>query len=479
MPTPDQALSFHRVSRFRYELSGLRTGSVRDQILRAHLLIERLLDDKELSDAPLLVIGGGAAGVAAALTASRRGRDVTLIEKQANTFKAQRQVATRWLSPTEFDWPQPHWRCGDMAWAGSNYPLPYKANWANQLAAQWMTLWASVVGPGAPPMPAGCGQIEEYFGVDARGTSINIAETSVGIQVTPWPQYGQAGRSYCAAVSCVGFSGEETSVPSSAGRLDGPQFWSTDTLATPRLGVTAPSRGPIRALVSGGGDGAQQDFLRILTGEFGEALFVSLGLDRLRLDLTPVLLAEDAARRAHAWAAPGTKPIEAYRRWHEAYEALADEVWRSWSATRSRPTQLALLNPAVHVTWLVSGETPGYAYGLNRLLAILVARLHALHGSRPRSLSLSTGLAPTGNEVCLNGFKLEQVVPKGQPHTCGQGCYGIEHEVIVCAAPPRVAPSLHSLGSFHVIVVRHGARPQPLFSDSPVSEQLVPFDLPG
>jgi heterodisulfide reductase subunit A-like polyferredoxin len=78
MARPDQALSFHHVGGFRYELSGLRTGSVRDQILRAQLLVERLLARNDLSDDPLLVIGGGAAGVTAALTASRLGRDVTL-----------------------------------------------------------------------------------------------------------------------------------------------------------------------------------------------------------------------------------------------------------------------------------------------------------------------------------------------------------------------------------------------------------------
>lgn len=64
MTRVDQALSFDRVGDSKYERSGLRTGSVRDQILRAQLLVERLHDAGQIGEGrPLVVVGGGAAGV--------------------------------------------------------------------------------------------------------------------------------------------------------------------------------------------------------------------------------------------------------------------------------------------------------------------------------------------------------------------------------------------------------------------------------
>ena len=364
MARPDQALSFHRVAPGQYELSGLRTGSVRDQIMRAQLLVERLLGSGDVNDEPLLVVGGGAAGICAALTASRLGRDVTLVEQYASPFRTQARVTTRWLDPTEFDWPHAHWTKGDMAWNGSSYHLPYTRNWADQLATQWTMLWHAVVGPNPMPLPAGCGSIVEYTGVDAR--KFTYAHAGNGVNVTPM------NRSFCAVVSCVGFSGERTEVRSRAGGfLEGPAFWSTDTLALKGLGIGVPPYGSrTRVLVSGGGDGAQQDFLRVLTGKFGNELFDLLGLDKFHLNLTEVLLAEDSGRRAHAWSDPGAPPMRAYVEWHEAYERLADTIWKAWQAGGAIAGLCAHLNSSVEVTWLVRDAVPGYCYGLNLLISI-------------------------------------------------------------------------------------------------------------
>src|SRR3954452_15268767 len=100
-----QVLALHRVSEHRFELSGLRTGSVRDQMLRAQLLVEALCDAKPpLINATqrLIVAGGGVAGAVAALTAAARGVRVDVIERSDNLFTTQLGVNTRWLDPTEF-----------------------------------------------------------------------------------------------------------------------------------------------------------------------------------------------------------------------------------------------------------------------------------------------------------------------------------------------------------------------------------------
>ena len=473
MARPDQALSFHRIAPGQYELSGLRTGSVRDQILRAQLLVERLLGSGDVNDEPLLVVGGGVAGICAALTASRLGRDVTLVEKYLSPFHTQARVTTRWLDPTAFDWPHMHWTKGDMAWNGTSYQLPYIRNWSDQLATQWTMLWYAVVGPSPMPLPPGSGLIVEYTGVDAR--TFTFSPVGNGVHVTPM------NRSFCAVVSCIGFSGERTSVQSTgAGSLEGPAFWSTDALALKGLGIGGPPHGSkTRVLISGGGDGAQQDFLRVLTGKFGKELFDLLGLNKLQLDLTEVLLAEDSGRRVHAWSDPGAPPMRAYVEWHAAYERLSATIWNQWEDAGEIAALCSHLDSSVEVTWLVREAVPGYCYGLNRLLALLVARLHAEHTSRPHPKAAAAGYTPTGREVYLAGFKLAHVVPRGAAHACGPACYGHEHDVHVLGTFPSVALGTLLLGRYQVLVLRHGINSTPLIASAPVTEQLTPFDLPA
>jgi hypothetical protein len=466
----DQVLSFHRVAGRKYELSGLRTGSVRDQILRGHLLVERLFASKEIdASQPLLVIGGGAAGVTCALTACGFGVDVTVLELNVDPLQTQAGVTTRCLDPTEFDWPQPHWTAADMAWAGTPFALRYVADHADALAQLWTQAVRDVL-TGVTPLP---GQLEIFWGVDARKLLYPDFGHAIGVQ--PWP--GQPGgvRSYGAAISCIGFSGERTSVPSTAGgELVGPLFWSADTLALPGLGI-APPLANARALVSGGGDGAQQDFQRILTGKFGKDLANDLGIAQqtAALPLADALLAEDLGRRAHAWGEPGVAPAGAYADWHASFVRLADAIWQDWAA-KGLCTGLAntVLRPSVEATWLVGAEAPGYCYGLNRLLALLVARLHAHRTGRPLEGRDSAGDIPL-NQVILYGYWLESVTPQ-TAHACGNSCFGLPHLAGVRGA----VTGPHQLGPVDAVIVRHGVDQQPLFTWAPVSEQLVPFNVP-
>jgi hypothetical protein len=285
---------------------------------------------------------------------------------------------------------------------------------------------------------------------------------------------------FAAAVSCIGFSGERVKVPSrSGGFLEGPLFWASDSLDATDLGVPrhVPYGTAIRALVSGSGDGAQQDFLRILTGQFGKRLYLDLGLDKMKLPIENILLAEDAARRAHAWSEPDKPPVTAYRDWHLAYENLAADIYATWDATPGFVASLAarILKSRVEATWVVATSTLTYSYGLNRLLSILVARLHA-HRTGRDAYHAKAGAVPA-NEVVLFGFELDSVQPTtAGSHACGSGCYGHEHEVFVRGRSHRSKPI--SLGTFDVIVARHGVDQNPLFAPAPVSEQLVPYDLP-
>src|SRR6266849_982746 len=79
-----QVLSLHRITPRCYDLTSVRTGSVRDQLIRATLLADALHESGLINDqAPLLIMGAGVAGVALGLAAADRGVNVTVVEKRS------------------------------------------------------------------------------------------------------------------------------------------------------------------------------------------------------------------------------------------------------------------------------------------------------------------------------------------------------------------------------------------------------------
>ena len=85
--------------------------SLRDQMVRARMLIDRacltgLIDHH---DRNLLVVGAGATGASAAKWAATRLVKTRLVDETKTPFRRQQGVATRWVSPTMYDWPASHW----------------------------------------------------------------------------------------------------------------------------------------------------------------------------------------------------------------------------------------------------------------------------------------------------------------------------------------------------------------------------------
>src|SRR5579859_3958794 len=108
----DALLFLHRVqgSRDVYDTGSVQTpGSIRDQILRGQWIAERAVDDDRIGPTkPLLVVGAGAAGVSAALTAAELGVLVHLVEREDGPFSRQRRCATRVVDPSVYEWPLGH-----------------------------------------------------------------------------------------------------------------------------------------------------------------------------------------------------------------------------------------------------------------------------------------------------------------------------------------------------------------------------------
>ena len=118
---PDPFVSAHAWRNGVFNLAGRTPASIRDQIFRAHLLTERLLDAKILkSGSKLLVVGAGAAGATAAILAARRDVEVALADSGVSPFALQSLCDTRWVDPVQYDWPAQH--CGRGQWPVSGWP---------------------------------------------------------------------------------------------------------------------------------------------------------------------------------------------------------------------------------------------------------------------------------------------------------------------------------------------------------------------
>ncbi len=496
----DLALAFHRVDRRIYELSGLRTGSLRDQMMRAVLVVERLFDEKLIgANAPLLIVGAGAAGMCASWTASELGVPSLILERSTSLLTTQASVPTRIVDPTEYDWPHSHWRDGVFPFRQDDQPLPisFARNSASLLAWEWQhdfMIWRSTLVRNSGGQ---YGSIDIQFECEARRITSSVGVECFDISSGPprsigiieWDAAGvhvrgematKYAQRFGAALSCVGFGIENVSVATTDGGMyHGPFFWAEDRFADKDLGLKGVG-GRLDVLVSGGGDGAQQDIQRLLTRRCGKDLVEEIEKicpDFLSVvDKASVALADDEGRRSHAWSNPYRLPMSSLSRWHKAFAVQAERVWSSFTAHQQRDLLDNILREsvAIHLTWLVGASAPSFSFGINRVLTHLVLRMHEAQTGR----SFQTAEPPTKwrgeKPVIVFGQRLAEVQPDG--HTCGDfnRCYGKAH-VVYCVAEGN---PVEELGKFDIVVIRHGMKGGSIFGDPPVPEQLTPLAFP-
>src|SRR4051794_6954600 len=96
--------------------------TVYSQQLRALNLIWALSQRKKLEAAEIVIVGGGIAGVTAAVAAILHGARVTLLEQHDELLHLQRGCHTRYLHPRIFEWP-----AGTARRAGAELPI---LNWS-------------------------------------------------------------------------------------------------------------------------------------------------------------------------------------------------------------------------------------------------------------------------------------------------------------------------------------------------------------
>ncbi|WP_241991527.1 hypothetical protein [Paraburkholderia sp. RAU2J] len=394
-----------------------------------------------------------------------------------------------------------------MQFSPSWFPLEFHSDAADVLAAEWQSALGAFLSSN--------NKLEILYGYNARNftaTPVNGAVHVAGL----WA--GTKGtrttRDFGAVIACTGFMRERTLVrqlrihvphpsPLYSGNVElrsfhGARFW-LDPDHLDRWKFNSKYRHAVKGvLVSGGGDGAMQDFQRATTRQFGLPLLKHLErcLESPIQDkyLVTLLAAEDRARRACAWGMsnPNDKTPDAEMQiWDATFESVVEDscadfiqlygrqngildvtVVDTVAATKPALQELARRvlredfndEPFPNFVWVTREPHLGFAYALNRFLSLFVLKLLRDGFDRPHGeLRLSTSITR---------------IVRGDPtRDCctTKDCHGYTHHV-------SFEPKKQSFVPFEIIVIRHGlifaTRPY-LGYRAPVKEQLVPYYIPS
>jgi hypothetical protein len=358
----------------------MRPGSIRDQVLRGATLVQRMVDQRLLAPGmELAVVGAGAAGVAAALTAVASGVQTTLFEQADEILSRQARAGHRWVEPAAYDWPLDHWETGRLGMAGLPL-LPFPAQTADALAKDWAAIvWGEAA------------QHEQLLKV-RTGVAVKDIRLQLDDPGLPGVRVQMADGSVHLAHQVIWAAGElreDTELkPANASRVlhVGTPFWEPDTL-------DGLGRGK-RVIVFGGGDGAAQDALRALTGLSvsapGKPPLQTL-LQRLHLPkdvMHAVQSAEDRAQRGRAWCPPGKPPeggrdreMEWLERLHAAHLDAVDAALSHEVVTDAMDALVTKARPIVHLVHRGTSLSCGYA--ANRFLVLLFDRWLQRRNGKP------------------------------------------------------------------------------------------------
>lgn len=447
----DPFLRAHRHSSKLFSLAGRTPLSIRDQVLRAQTLIERLVSTNTLrAGSSLLVVGAGAAGATVAVLAARCGVLVTAVDTNKSPFGLQRLCSSRWVDPVQYDWPLSH---ASRAHWPSAYPAPavpfgFKADYASNIARSWAnTLNVARRNPNLTV---------EYKTRLEKLPRPSVSSPGMLDAMTEKDGYPSQTRQFDVAVLAVGMASERTDAPFHAmapkgsPRFVGVPFWLRDDFETANFGLTTPLSHPV--LISGGGDGALQDYIRLMTGnrsalELLDKVFVGTAwsLVRQRLEFLQLLEAEHEVERASQWNDSAAQDHDRLSALHKHHKSIIQR-WRTssfWSAIEGvllgemsgRPIDMVML---VHSCDHFSG-----CYPLNRFMALLVDEVVT---------------AKLGRNSIGAGHRLRAARPvASQPHACAFCCWGPDHEVEIevastCFGKPGPATRMRVSG----LVIRHG-----------------------
>ncbi|MGA2600845.1 MAG: FAD-dependent oxidoreductase, partial [Bryobacteraceae bacterium] len=397
------------------------------------------------SSRDLLVLGGGAGGVTAAIRAAQLGIKTTLVEASHHCFGRQKGCTTRWVDPTQYDWPADHWDRGVYPWAPPAMPLPWAEQISSVIAAVWEREFrrARARYPNLTFLPL---------------TTVRSIVYSSGARLAVMLSGSVKPASYGAVLICVGFGMEKASLRDYRSF----QFWDSDLLESAGLGRTSIKR----VLIAGGGDGALQDFLRITTGmKSARELLKSLPADAQALVSSAIHSAEDQAQRAGIWCERRHEHA-VFKRLQKVYLDQVTELLKDAGVEKALDDALLNSKAFKKITLAYPCDHFSRCYGLNRLLVLLIIKHAAAKG-----LVAFEDLASTGVKSVI-----------GVSHACSKSaaaCHGQEHEVSfeafpLCASPAGAATKTEI---FDAVILRLGVTPPAPFAGSPLlfTRQILPY----
>lgn len=473
-----RALADFRLESGVYRLGQFSPVSIRDQVVRATYLVEHLAASTELAQTTrLLVVGGGTAGVTAAVVASRLGvQQVMLVERAGTVMPLQSRSQSRWLDPVQYDWPASHWR--EQSWPVSETPRRFtavaapfpvlSAGIAEDWALNFQNRASGALGTGVTALFH-----TEALSWSRTASSLSVELRDIGSGRVTWQDAD-------IIMLAAGFGIEDTTVPDTTQAgvdFQGLDFWSDDQFETPTMGIANHKHG---VLVSGGGDGALQDFVRLSTGvravrDILDAAWNSTEqLTPWKEQMAALWHWEDHASRARGFLPTPLDECDLLRRLHQRHLEAVQSLINSpeWPAVVNWFDQQMSGRVVGSVKLALKCDHFHWCYGLNRTGA-LIAIEYIKHRTRDNPVKTNVALKSTAPVA----------------HTCSIGCWGHVHEAhlaqgVSCADDVdaiKAWPAAKTLPEhFDGLVVRHGIDPL-VFGPRTferLTPQVVPFHLP-
>lgn len=465
----DPFLWAHERSRHIFDIStDLKPGSIRDQVIRGTLLVHRARELGIIGPTghDLLVVGAGAAGVAAAVTAGRMRIPTHLIDKRDQPFTLQRECETRYVEPTVYDWPATHWREAKYPWLDREpkSALAIHRRLARQLVND---VWD-------PAFADELVALHPYLTVQYRTKFVNFPPPMRPEGYRVQFDDGSSGT-YSMIILAKGFGVEHDRLPDGSW-FRSYRFWDTDELR-------ALAQSNYRILISGGGDGALQDFLR-LTLRQSERLPEIIG--RLPTDPQTLTLCHSVSENRNAcsvWCREDEHDHEIDRFMHEAYREHIDDLWKIPSERRRIQDVMRkiLRDPLPRITMAHRCDHFTRSYPINRFLVLLIDK-YVRDVTRE-----TTRLLWPEREVERIDCQHEHG-PEPNKKACLRQPHHVVYRQRVCALASGPAPALTDReADYDVILLRHGADPpqhdvppgtppvpRPLYKNT---RQVLPYHL--
>ncbi len=466
-----------------YRLGQYAPVSVRDQVVRAYYLIDLLKDGLKLAvDTRLVILGAGVAGVSAALAAARLGvNHIVLVDQAAVPLSLQEKCQSRWVDPTQYDWPAAHWLDGQWpvkeasprAFTAVTRPFDplvaalaqdWSLDFENRLAARRHQIKARYLTKVDAWSRTTTGRIEVRLQDPANRKHLP-------------PEYADL------LLVTLGFGKERSQLPNAANAaapFEGIDFWATDRFQKRDAGVPAITPGS-NLVVSGAGDGALQDFIRLATGLPTVAAIMQKAWNcgpaaaPWKLALANAWHWKEQATLALALAPSPITKCEILSRLHKRYVDAIDQFAKTsdWRSFKSWLDSLVLPRRPGTLKILLKCKHFGECYPLNQAAALLV--IQYLEDIGAPSVEVQTALMST---TALSG------------HVCGTGCWGQPHSITLargtsCSVDDKAVATWSSHKTSKMdsqgIVVRHGIEPLQRPGLPPqyyLSQQPVPAHLP-